>query len=78
MFLERSGYQGQRTDELKPADAPDNLFVPLRTARATEGTHPGRSFSAYTWLRLHSALAAGAALTGASLLLARRRTRRGD
>jgi NAD(P)-dependent dehydrogenase (short-subunit alcohol dehydrogenase family) len=53
--LARVGFEGQRTDEPRGQDAPDNLFHTLDRDDPAEGDFSGRALktSAYTWLATH-------------------------
>ncbi|HEV2706629.1 MAG TPA: SDR family oxidoreductase [Pyrinomonadaceae bacterium] len=53
--LARVGFEGQRTDEPRGEDAPDNLFHTLDRDDPVEGDFTGRALktSAYTWLTTH-------------------------
>ncbi len=76
--MARVAVPGQHTDEPKAEAAPDNLFAPRADETRVAGDFGGtsRRASLYTWLATlpgaRTALAAGGALGGAALLLARR------
>ena len=63
-YVTRTGFSGQRSEEPKGPDAPNNLWQPMPGMGRSEGDFRGRPFSLYTWLRLHPrlALTAGAAV----------------
>jgi len=56
--LLRGGFNGQRTDEPKSADAPDNLFAPIRGHDQVEGSFSDQAFahSYSNWLDTHPAM----------------------
>jgi NAD(P)-dependent dehydrogenase (short-subunit alcohol dehydrogenase family) len=69
-------FKGQRTDEPKSEDAPDNLYQSLEGFDRVEGdfSDEARQTSLYTWLATHRAVGrvvTGAALGVAALLVAR-------
>ncbi len=53
--LARVGFEGQRTDEPKPEDAPDNLYQTLEGDERVHGDFTDRAHkvSAYTWPATH-------------------------
>jgi hypothetical protein len=75
--LTRFGFDGQRTDEPKSEDAPDNMFQTLDNDDRVHGdfSEVALQSSAYTWLATHprakGALAATALGALAALLLTR-------
>lgn len=74
--MARVGIPASRTDMPEPGGAEGNLEAPRADTDRTEGYlgPSARRFSLYTWLETHppaKALAAGGALAGAALLLAR-------
>jgi len=80
-LLERTGFEGQRSDRPKSAEAPDNLLVPLPGFDRVEGDlvderQPRRMAGQLVQNRTAQWLAAGAAL-GAVALLAGRSHRNG-
>ena len=77
VFL-RNGWKGQHTADLKPLEAPDNLFTVLPGDPGAHGRFDGeaRESSFWTWLRLRRGLVgAGLALGTMGGLLAGRRGR---
>jgi NAD(P)-dependent dehydrogenase (short-subunit alcohol dehydrogenase family) len=72
LVLLRNGWKSQHTDELKPADSPDNLFEPLPGDPGAHGRFDDRSRggTAWTWLRLHRATLGTALGLGTMGLLA--------
>jgi NAD(P)-dependent dehydrogenase (short-subunit alcohol dehydrogenase family) len=73
-ILLRSGWRSQHTQELKPTDAPDNLFQPLPGDPGAHGRFDDRSrtTTAWTWLRFRRGLfGAGMALATMGLLASR-------
>jgi NAD(P)-dependent dehydrogenase (short-subunit alcohol dehydrogenase family) len=75
--LARDAYEGQQTDELRPDDAPDNLYVPVPGDHGAHGRFDDRAqtTSAQFWMTTHrAALALGAAaLVCGGLLIGLRR-----
>ena len=74
LVLLRNGWRGQHTDELKPADSPDNLFAPLPGDPGAHGRFDDRArdTTAWTWLRLHRrVIGIGTALATIGLLAGR-------
>lgn len=74
--LEMVAFQGQKTDEPKSADAPDNLYQSLEGFDYVEGdfSERARETSLYTWLATHPNVKRMLAVGGlgvAALLLAR-------
>jgi NAD(P)-dependent dehydrogenase (short-subunit alcohol dehydrogenase family) len=70
-LLRRVGYRVHYTDEVKSADAPDNLFQPLPEHDAVEGSvgeHARRSL--YTWFELRPPLKRAAVIAGVLTALA--------
>jgi NAD(P)-dependent dehydrogenase (short-subunit alcohol dehydrogenase family) len=67
LYLARTGYEAQQTDEAVPPDRPDNLFAPVPGDHGTRGRfgEGARTSSAVTWLSRHRGLLAGLAATGA-------------
>ncbi|HEX5707091.1 MAG TPA: SDR family oxidoreductase [Pyrinomonadaceae bacterium] len=81
--LARVGFDGQRTDEPKSADAPDNLFHTLDTDDRVHGdfTDLAHNRSAYTWLATHprtKGVLAATAVGALAALLLTRGTRNGE
>src|SRR5207245_3590660 len=75
LVLLRNGWRAQHTDELKPADSPDNLFAPLPGDPGAHGRFDDRArdTTAWTWLRLHRrVIGIGTALATMGLLAGRR------
>lgn len=75
LALGRLGIWSERTREPAPHGSPGNLYAPRTEDNRTEGDVSGRakSFSLYTWARLHPPAAlAGAALTAGLVQLLRR------
>nr|MDQ5819090.1 hypothetical protein [Actinomycetota bacterium] len=70
-ILARGGFGSQMTDEPKPEDGPDGLFVPLEDQNRTDGDFKVQTLSSslLTWLDTHPAIKRGA-LVGAALGLA--------
>ena len=73
-FLVVAGFQGQRTDELKSADAPHNLYEPVAENDRVEGDFGNLTIPSVTdWLDRHPALgwsaAAGTAVAAAFLAM---------
>jgi NAD(P)-dependent dehydrogenase (short-subunit alcohol dehydrogenase family) len=73
---DRVGFQAQKTDELKSADAPDNFYAPIEAEDRVEGDFSGRArrYSVYDWLEVRSPARKwlmGGALGAAAVLLAR-------
>lgn len=60
-----AGAKLQRSDDPKPASAPNNLFAPSPNGGRVRGSFSGRSVSLYTSARLHPRLA----MAGATALL---------
>lgn len=60
-ILNRTGYKGQRTDEPKPASAPDNLFGPLEGYDRVRGDFGDQALSGslYTAIQTNSGLRYG-------------------
>jgi NAD(P)-dependent dehydrogenase (short-subunit alcohol dehydrogenase family) len=54
-IIARTGIKGQRSDETKSAEAPDNLFRPVEGHDRVSGDFGtrARSFSVYNWLEMH-------------------------
>jgi len=78
LYLARSGYEAQQTDEPVAPGRPDNLFEPVPGDHGTRGrfSEGARARSAVTWLSCHrGAVAALAAAAGASLAVSRSLTR---
>jgi hypothetical protein len=78
LFLARSGYRSQQTDEPESKSRPDNLYAPLRGDRGAHGRFDARArgSSVQLWLTLHrAAFAFGAVALGALGFLAVRRLR---
>ena len=75
LTLGKLGIWSERTREATPGGSPGNLYAPRTEDNRTEGDFSGRarSFSLYTWARLHPpvALAAGTAVTAALVSLLR-------
>ena len=74
LALGRLGIWSERTKEPAPNGSPGNLYAPRTEDNRTEGDFSGRakSFSLYTWARLHPPAAlAGAALTAGLVQLLR-------
>jgi NAD(P)-dependent dehydrogenase (short-subunit alcohol dehydrogenase family) len=75
--LARDAYEGQQSDELRPADAPDNLYAPVPGDHGTHGRFDDRavSWSGQFWLTTHRSmvLACAAGLLAGALAAARRR-----
>src|SRR3712207_2424930 len=69
-ILARGGFGSQMTDEPKPEDGPDGLFVPLEDQNRTDGDFEVQTLSSslLTWLDTHPAIKRGA-LVGAALVL---------
>ena len=71
-LLSRIGFEGQRTDERKPEDAPDNLYQSLEGADSSriEGDFSDRALkgSAYTWLETHPGVKRATALGAVGML----------
>ena len=70
VMLLRTGWKSQHTEELKPQDAPDNLYETLPGDPGAHGRFDdqARESTAWTWLRLHGgkpALLALGVLAGA-------------
>jgi NAD(P)-dependent dehydrogenase (short-subunit alcohol dehydrogenase family) len=68
-YQERTAYSGQRSQEPKSEDAPNNLFEPLAGMGRVTGTFAGRSTSLYTSLRLRPQLMKAANLAAAAVLI---------
>jgi NAD(P)-dependent dehydrogenase (short-subunit alcohol dehydrogenase family) len=70
-ILARGGFGSQMTDEPKPEDGPNGLFVPLEDQNRTDGGFEGQTLSRslLTWLDTHPAIKRGA-LVGAAVVLA--------
>src|SRR5918998_3981433 len=66
-ILARGGFGSQMTDEPKPEDGPDGLFVPLEDQNRTDGDFKVQTLSSslLTWLDTHPAIKRGA-LVGAA------------
>jgi hypothetical protein len=68
-ILARKGYTAQMRDEPEPADAPANLFEPVRGSQGAHGSFDdrARSYSWTLWPTEHrnALLAGGSALLGA-------------
>ena len=78
IFLARTGYRAQQTDEPERAGRPDNLYRPLAGDRGAHGRFDSRAHgsSVQLWLTLHrAALAVGALAIGALGFVAVRRLR---
>jgi hypothetical protein len=75
-WFTRTSPSNQQTKEPKYEDAPNNLQRPLPYLRDAEGSHPGRSFSVYTWLRMRPRVLAGAGAAAVGALGVRRALRR--
>jgi NAD(P)-dependent dehydrogenase (short-subunit alcohol dehydrogenase family) len=74
LVLGRLGIWSERTKEPAPKGSPGNLYAPRTEDNRTEGDFSGRakSFSLYTWARLHPPAAlAGTALTAGLVQLVR-------
>jgi NAD(P)-dependent dehydrogenase (short-subunit alcohol dehydrogenase family) len=74
LALGKLGIWSERTKEPAPGGSPGNLYAPRTEDNRTEGDFSGRakSFSLYTWARLHRPAAlAGAAATAALIQLLR-------
>lgn len=74
--MARVGIPSSRTDEPDPGGSPGNVRAPRADDNRVEGRFSDRArrFSLYTWLETHppaKAIAAGGALAGVALLLAR-------
>jgi len=63
LYLARTGYEAQQTDEPVDPERPDNLFEPVPGDHGTRGRfgEGARSGSALTWLSRHRGLLAGLA-----------------
>lgn len=77
-IVSRSSFEGQKTGELKPLDAPDNFYEPLKGYNHVGGdfTNKAKSRSFGTWLETHpkaQQALKGAALGLALLIILRRR-----
>jgi hypothetical protein len=66
VYLGRTGYQAQQTNEPVESDRPDNLFKPVPGEFAAHGSFDQRAAtrSPEVWLATHRRLAAGALLAG--------------
>lgn len=66
LYLARTGYEAQQTDELVDPERPDNLFGPVPGDHGTHGRFEkgARSSSATTWLSRHRGPLAGLAAAG--------------
>src|SRR4051795_336420 len=58
-LLRRNGWKGQHTDELKPVDAPDNLFDTLPGDPGAHGRFDSQSRGSTIWTRLRLLLPKG-------------------
>jgi hypothetical protein len=78
LYLARTGYQAQQTDEPVPADRPDNLFEPVPGAQAAHGPFDNRARrqSIQLWGRTHPLVVSGLATAGALAVATRSLTRR--
>jgi NAD(P)-dependent dehydrogenase (short-subunit alcohol dehydrogenase family) len=67
IYLARTGYDAQQTEELVDPERPDNLFEPVPGDHGTHGRFDegARAGSAVTWLSRHRGLVAGLAAAGA-------------
>ncbi len=79
--LRRTGFEGQKTDEAKGEDAPDNLFGPIENYDKVGGDFSAQAKPASrgNWLETHPAARRalkGAALAGATLIVIRGLRRR--
>ena len=75
-MLLRTGFSGQRTDEPKAVDDPNNLFAPIAGYDRAEGDFGGQALqrSPATWLDMHPAVrdfVAGVALVAATTMAVR-------
>lgn len=75
-MLLRMGFDGQRSDEPKAPDAPNNLLAPIGGYDRVEGDFGDQALqrSPATWLEMHSGVrdfVAGAALVAATTMVAR-------
>jgi hypothetical protein len=52
----RVGFEGQKTDEPKPEDAPDNLFGPIEGHDTAKNGFRALPRSLYNWLETHPAV----------------------
>jgi NAD(P)-dependent dehydrogenase (short-subunit alcohol dehydrogenase family) len=75
--LLRTGFESQRTEELKPPGAPDALFKPMKGQDRAEGDFHGQAFSRSlsTWLDTHRKVKRGVVAGAALAILAILRNR---
>jgi NAD(P)-dependent dehydrogenase (short-subunit alcohol dehydrogenase family) len=79
IYLARTGYEAQQTEEEVDPDRPDNLFEPVPGDHGTHGRFDegARAGSVVTWLSRHRGLLAGLAATaGGAAAIAGRAVRR--
>jgi NAD(P)-dependent dehydrogenase (short-subunit alcohol dehydrogenase family) len=79
LYLARTGYEAQQTDEPVDPERPDNLFEPVPGDHGTHGRFDdgARTSSAVTWLSRHRNLFAGlAAAAGGAAAIGARAMRR--
>jgi NAD(P)-dependent dehydrogenase (short-subunit alcohol dehydrogenase family) len=69
LYLARTGYEAQQTDEPVDPNRPDNLFEPVPGDHGTRGRFGdgARKGSAVTWLSRHRRLLAGLAAAGGGI-----------
>jgi hypothetical protein len=80
-MLLRTAFEGQKTDQPKSEEAPDNLFMPMDRYHQVEGDFSDQALpSPYTTLQTNDGLklAAGGLLAGAALAYVMSRDRNGD